>query len=600
MEEQTKTLGKGQMLADVFPEGIPTNTIVNKTVCGIGATTLEIKAQRHSIIVEPNVPVIQGKEKMHPDILAVYEGVGVPRIVQYVMETIATNRFCKILTTPESFHRVKRALYKTALILKRDFFLLFDECEKLVQDVDYRSKITLPMKTFFDCHNKAMVSATPIPPSDERFNLQCFTTIRIVPDYHYQKPITLLQTNNVFTLLADVLKRIPTDRKVCIFFNSTSGITRLIDRLDIKKDSSIYCSSDAAQRLTSKGYDANDTLRIEASGTVILPKYSFFTSRFYSAVDIPLPEKPTVILLTELYSAPHSLIDPSTEAVQILGRFRNGIHQVFHIYNYNPQITTRTDDELSAYLEGQHRVYVGIYEQWKKSIDEGELAILDQTLRSVDYSRFVTADCRKNHFMYDNAFVAEHTKWLYSDFDGTYDAYVVCGAFEVKHKYVKMNLTDKDRERLRTPRTSKTALNRIAFRIIKELKKESGKFDKEQLMELQERFGLLIDAYDVLGEDKLRATGFNERDIKTAIAEAKSIKEQRAPGVRNAVYLKFREGTWYKSRDITDGLSDIFKAYGIKTDGRGITRKIKMYFDASEQNHNDARGWYLGRALFKE
>lgn len=118
-------------------------------------------------------------------------------------------------------------------------------------------------------------------------------------------------------------------------------------------------------------------------------------------------------------------------------------------------------------------------------------------------------------------------------------------------------------------------------------------------MELQERFGLIIDAYDVLGEEKLLAIGFKERDIKTAIAEAKSIKEQRAPGVRNAVYLKFREGTWYKSRDITDGLSDIFKAYGIKTDGRGITRKIKLYFDATEQNHNDARGWYLGRALFK-
>ena len=599
METRTIPLGKGQRLADVFPEGIPTNTIVNKTVCGIGATTLEIQTKRHSIIVEPNVPVIQGKEKLHPEILAVYEGVNVPRIVQYVMETVAANKFCKILTTPESFHRVKKALYKTVLRITRDFFLLFDECEKLVQDVDYRSKITLPMKTFFNCRWKAMVSATPIPPSDERFKLQGFTTIRIVPDYPYQKRITLLQTNNVFTLFADVLNRIPAERKVCIFFNSTSGISRLIDRLDIKKDSSIYCSSDAAQRLISKGYNANDALQTDDSGTVSLPKYSFFTSRFYSAVDIPLTGKPTVILLTELYSAPHSLIDPSTEAVQILGRFRNDLHQVFHIYNFNPQITTRTDDELSAYLEGQHKVYLGIYEQWKQSNDEGELDILDQALRSVDYSRFVTADCQKNHFMYDNAFVAEHTKRLYCDFDGTYDAYVACGAFEVTHKYVKMHLTDKDRERLSTSRTSKTTLNRIAFRIIKELKKESGKFDKEQLMELQERFGLLIDAYDVLGEKKLLATGFKERDIKTAIAEAKSIKEQRAPGVRNAVYLKFREGTWYKSRDITDGLSDIFKAYGIKTDGRGITRKIKLYFDATEQNHNDARGWYLGRALFK-
>jgi len=138
METRTIPLGKGQRLADVFPEGIPTNTIVNKTVCGIGATTLEIQTKRHSIIVEPNVP-----------------------------------------------------------------------------------------------------------------------------DYPYQKRITLLQTNNVFTLFADVLNRIPAERKVCIFFDSTSGISRLIDRLDIKKDSSIYCSSDAAQRLISKGYNANDALQTD-------------------------------------------------------------------------------------------------------------------------------------------------------------------------------------------------------------------------------------------------------------------------------------------------------------------------------------------------
>ena len=599
METKFISLSKGQRMSDVFPEGIPTNTIVNKTVCGIGATTLEIVTHRHSIIVEPNVPVLQGKEKMHPKVLAVYEGVGVPRIVQYVNDTLTANNYCKILTTPESFYRIKKALRKTRLYLTRDFFILFDECEKLVQDVDYRSKITLPMRDFFNCQKKAMVSATPIPPSDRRFEEQGFTSIRIVPNYPYQTPITLLATNNVFTLFAHILKGQPADRKICVFFNSTSGITRLIDRQDIKKESGIFCSSDAAKRLKSKGYNANDTL-INESGNVVLPKYSFFTSRFYSAVDIPLAEKPTVILLTELYSAPHSLIDPSTESVQIIGRFRNDIHQVFHIHNYNSNIDVRTDDELAAYLEGQHKVYLAFYEKWKDSTEPGELDILDQALRSVDYSRFVTPDCKKNHFMYDNAYVAEHTKLLYKDIDGVCDAYKACGAFTVNPKMVWMNLSDKDREILRQPLTSKTRLNRMAFQIIRKLKNKMGKFDKDQLSELQEKFGLLIEAYDTLGEEKIIATGFNERDLKAAIAEAQSIKEQRAQGVRAAVYLKFREGTWYSSKDITKGLSEIFRAFNISIDRRGMARKIKLYFDATEQNHNDARGWYLGGALFKE
>ena len=54
-------INKGEWLSDVIKE-IPTNTILNKTMTGCGATTLEINAARHSIIIEPNVPVIVGKK----------------------------------------------------------------------------------------------------------------------------------------------------------------------------------------------------------------------------------------------------------------------------------------------------------------------------------------------------------------------------------------------------------------------------------------------------------------------------------------------------------------------------------------------------------
>ena len=54
--------GKPQRLNEVLPE-IPTNVILNKTVTGCGATYTEIKTPRNSIIVEPNRPVIYGKER---------------------------------------------------------------------------------------------------------------------------------------------------------------------------------------------------------------------------------------------------------------------------------------------------------------------------------------------------------------------------------------------------------------------------------------------------------------------------------------------------------------------------------------------------------
>ena len=54
--------GKIQYLTEVLPE-IPTNTILYKTLTGLGATYGELKADRNSIIIEPNVPVIIGKCK---------------------------------------------------------------------------------------------------------------------------------------------------------------------------------------------------------------------------------------------------------------------------------------------------------------------------------------------------------------------------------------------------------------------------------------------------------------------------------------------------------------------------------------------------------
>ena len=54
-----KIAGKIQYLTEVLPQ-IETNTILCKTLTGLGATYSEIKAKRHSIISVPNVPPIIG------------------------------------------------------------------------------------------------------------------------------------------------------------------------------------------------------------------------------------------------------------------------------------------------------------------------------------------------------------------------------------------------------------------------------------------------------------------------------------------------------------------------------------------------------------
>ena len=81
-------------LSDLLEE-IPSNVILYKTLTGIGATYSEIKAQRHSIIIEPNVPVIIGKcnsdKHKNDNLLGVYEQAG-GNIIRYSLHPKASRR----------------------------------------------------------------------------------------------------------------------------------------------------------------------------------------------------------------------------------------------------------------------------------------------------------------------------------------------------------------------------------------------------------------------------------------------------------------------------------------------------------------------------
>ena len=151
-------INKGQYLSDVLKE-IPSNIVLSKTIPGCGATTLELESHRNSIIIVPNVPVITGKcEKFPNSLMGVVEGVTSNDIIEYLQRDL---EFKKIMTTPESFGKVRLAFAESGADLYEDYFCLLDECHSLVKDVDYRSDIVLPIDDFFKFKGKALVSATP-------------------------------------------------------------------------------------------------------------------------------------------------------------------------------------------------------------------------------------------------------------------------------------------------------------------------------------------------------------------------------------------------------------------------------------------------------
>ena len=472
------------------------------------------------------------------------------------------------------------------------YFLLYDECDRLINDVDYRSTVTLPTKDFFKFNGKAMVSATPIMPSDPRFADSGFEIVRIVPTYDYRQDIEIIQTNNVMSVFRTTLSGLDDSDRVCVFYNSTAGIEKVIASMGIKDDSYVYCSTESMDKLKSHDFNnVSDTLTV-AGGYAQLSRYNFFTSRFYSAVDMELEYKPVVIMLTELFSAPHTMIDPETEAIQIAGRFRNGYKRLVHITNYDKNLEYRTKEEMEKYLDSQYEAYMSIHGHYMETGEEGATDLYRQALKTVDYSRFMTPEYLRDFFMLDNAFREELVK---SHYQKRYDikrAYDSTGAFRVSYCYVKAGVSDRDMNQLNRP-ISREAINRLVFKYIRQLVKGKSGYDRELLKEIGDSYSLMTEAYDLLGEKKILETGFKDADLKAAVEAKKTSNLERSAGVVAAVHNTFKEGQWYSIADINTGLQEIYRTFNIPYNKRGISGNICIYYVAKQSEHKKKRGYLL-------
>ena len=287
-------ISKNQKLSDIMTE-IEPNINLAKKFPGIGATYLEIHSHRPSILIEPNVPVIQGKCAKSDDdfkLFGVYEGVSIDAITRYLQKP---NPYHKLMTTPESFQKVKQAVNNVGIDLYSHFFCLMDESHLLVKDVDYRENIVLPMNDFFLFKQKALVSATPIALSDPRFKAQGFRTVTIDADYDYRQEITVIHSNNSLQSIREYLKE--HDTPVCFFINLVDYSHSLIKELGIENESSIFCAPKSALKLKHElnFHNAYDEWRADR-----MRSFNFFTSRFYNAFDLELAYSPHVVMLTDI------------------------------------------------------------------------------------------------------------------------------------------------------------------------------------------------------------------------------------------------------------------------------------------------------------
>lgn len=582
--------GKIQYLTEVLPM-IPTNTILYKTLTGLGATYGELKADRNSIIIEPNVPVIVGKcndpKHKEDNLFGVYEGVYTEDVIKY-LEKSADKR-TKILTTPESFQKVKDAFELMDMDIYGTCFLLFDECHKIVKDADYRSDITLPFDDFFLFNEKALVSATPISFSDPRFEMQKFQIIRIEPAFEYKLPVSLIHTNNVLEQLKRTLDKLDaTD--ICFFVNSTDMIYSFIKQLDIENESTVFCAKKSVEKLKNKKFKH----AFEQWSKSRMKKYNFFTSRFYNALDIELKIKPTVIMISDVYFSEYSMIDPHTDAIQAIGRFRNGVNRVCHIFNTNPNLPVRTEEEIGIYLQVSKEVYDKIKTFYDCATSEDARKAYREALKVLPFNQMLNKDGKENFFAIDNYVDEALLKSSYNAQEKLIASYRSNRLFDldVESAYFPFG----DFERLK--KESKYAsLKDKRKEVVRQLELLKGDDETEMIRnykeDLRKADSFIYGAYEEIGKEMIESLDYSVKRIKEAMILKQNREKTEGTEFIQLIKNSFKVGQKYTKKYIKEELTRIYALTGVTPQKTITGQSIKEFFHVKEINTGGSRKFLL-------
>ena len=582
--------GKIQYLTEVLPM-IPTNTILYKTLTGLGATYGELKTDRNSIIIEPNVPVIVGKcndpKHKEDNLFGVYEGVYTEDVIKY-LEKSADKR-TKILTTPESFQKVKDAFELMDMDIYGTCFLLFDECHKIVKDADYRSDITLPFDDFFLFNEKALVSATPISFSDPRFEMQKFQIIRIEPAFEYKLPVSLIHTNNVLEQLKRTLDKLDaTD--ICLFVNSTDMIYSFIKQLDIENESTVFCAKKSVEKLKNKKFKH----AFEQWSKSRMKKYNFFTSRFYNALDIELEIKPTVIMISDVYFSEYSMIDPHTDAIQAIGRFRNGVNRVCHIFNTNPNLPVRTEEEIGIYLQVSKEVYDKIKTFYDCATSEEARKAYREALKVLPFNQMLNKDGKENFFAIDNYVDEALLKSSYNAQEKLIASYRSNRLFDldVESAYFPFG----DFERLK--KESKYAsLKDKRKEVVRQLELLKGDDETEMIRnykeDLRKADSFIYEAYEEIGKEMIESLDYSVKRIKEAMILKQNREKTEGTEFIQLIKNSFKVGQKYTKKYIKEELTRIYALTGVTPQKTITGQSIKEFFYVKEINTGGSRKFLL-------
>lgn len=374
------TIPEGLKIGEVF-DRVPYG-IINKTITGLGATTLEIMTPvRNSIIVVPTKTLAYSKVKkaniakgkdyamyIGSPIGEVNSNITINHVKEYI-DTKSSGDIQKFVVVADSLPMLLNYLTQLGINVYSDYFLMVDEIDTLQSDSYYRPRLEAVMDYYFkfDLFNRAVVSATIIPFSNPLFAKEA--TLKILWDKQPIRNIRLIYSNYVEDAAVNEINYFleTTQDKILVAYNTIDGIFNIIDNIEINKDKcGILCSDRSSDKVAD--YKDSSQEAINENGN-LLNRVTFMTCAYFAGIDI---QDRCHLILISSKTTPYTYLSVN-KMTQVAGRGRNGNLSETIIYDIPEKNECNKSLDVNAYkgtLLNRAAKYINFINAAQSMIDE--------------------------------------------------------------------------------------------------------------------------------------------------------------------------------------------------------------------------------------
>jgi hypothetical protein len=282
------------------------------------------------------------------------------------------------------------------------------------------------------------------------------------------------------------------------------------------------------------------------------------------------------------------------DAVQIVGRFRNGVNRIYHISNCDWRNPIKSYEEITDSVRKMKYAY-----EWVGTAsDSASTASFRIALREIQkrapFTQFLDGNAHVDPYKVDNYIDEETVKVTYNNYDSLLRAYQECGYFNVNHTSKPYKFGDYERLKIESKTASLREKRKEIVAQLEQLGDCETEAECQYKRDLEFADSLTVKAYDLLGKEEIERLNYSVTRIREAVLLKEHQVKAHATDAIQLINSYFHPQKWYSAKIIKEKIKEVFAELDIPTTKAVTSHTITEYFEARElKKRVGGRGYFL-------